>query len=270
MLTLLLSLLAMAGFWVGFHYGLQWGAWGVVLSILLGSGLFMGGMYLIRRRITAIMAAIQARITERNNSLMRKYQQLGSRPGGNVKQLMDQARRDQDAILSEALEATQKMEPYAKWSLLLDRQINAIRLQFLYQLRRFDEVDRILPKTLFADPVLCCMKMCRQYKRGEDAALKKSYDKYRKKYKFDATLIYATYAWMLLRKKQKDEARQVLLDGKKATENEILEKNWEHVTNDRLNQFSNAELGESWYALLLEEPKQPKPRVQRQVQRRRF
>jgi hypothetical protein len=268
MLTLLLSLLAMVGFWVGFHYGLQWGAWGVVLSIFLGSAMFMGGMYLIRRRITAIMAAIQARITERNNTLMRKYQQLGNRNGGNVKQLMDQARRDQDAILTEALESTRKMDPYAKWSLLLDRQINAIRLQFLYQLRRFEEVDRILPKTLFADPVLCCMKMCRQYKRGEDAALQKSYDKYRKKYKFDATLIYATYAWMLLRKKQKDQARQVLMDGKKATENEILEKNWEHVTNDRLNQFSNAELGESWYALLLEEPKQPK--VQRQVQRRRF
>lgn len=268
MLTLLLSLLAMVGFWVGFHFGLQWRAWGVVLSIFLGSAMFMGGMYLIRRRITAIMTAIQARITERNNTLMRKYQQLGNRNGGNVKQLMDQARRDQDAILTEALESTRKMDPYAKWSLLLDRQINAIRLQFLYQLRRFEEVDRILPKTLFADPVLCCMKMCRQYKRGEDAALQKSYDKYRKKYKFDATLIYATYAWMLLRKKQKDQARQVLMDGKKATENEILEKNWEHVTNDRLNQFSNAELGESWYALLLEEPKQPK--VQRQVQRRRF
>jgi hypothetical protein len=106
------------------------------------------------------------------------------------------------------------------------------------------------------------MKMCREYQRGEEAALQKTYDKYRKKFKVNATLIYATYAWMLLRKKQTEKARQVLLDGKKATENEILEKNWEHVTNDRLSQFSNAGLGESWYALFLEEPKQPKPRTQ--------
>ena len=72
------------------------------------------------------------------------------------------------------------------------------------------------------DPLLCCMKMCREYQRGEDAALQKTYNKYRKKFKVEAAIIYSTYAWMLLRKKQVDQARQVLLDGKKATEDEIL------------------------------------------------
>jgi len=269
MLTLLLSLLGMVGLWAGLHYGVHLGAWSVVLSMLLGIGAYIGTMLLIRRRIGALMAAIQARITDKNAALMRKYQHLGSR-GGDARRLMDLARRDQEAILSEALDSTRRMEPYCRWTLLLDRQINAIRVQFLYQLRKFEEVDRLLPKTMFTDPVLCCMKMCRQYKHGEAEALQKTYDKYRKKFKFDATLIYATYAWMLLRKKEVERARQVLLDGKKATENEILEKNWEHVTNDRLSQFSNAGLGESWYALLLEEPKQPKQRVQRVQGRPRY
>ena len=262
MLTLLLSLLGMVGLWAGLHYGAHMGPWGVVLSMFLGVGAYIGAALLIRRKITALMAGIQARITDRNNALMRKYQHLGSR-GGDAKRLMDLARKDQDAILSEALDATSRMDPYCRWSLLLDRQINAVRVQFLYQLRRFEEVDALLPKTLFTEPVMCCMKMCRQYRRGETEALQKTYDKYRKKFKFDATLIYATYAWMLLRKKEVDKARQVLLDGKKATENEVLEKNWEHVTNGRLGQFSNAALGEPWYALLLEEPKQPKPKMQR-------
>ena len=261
MLTLLLSLLVMAGLWAGLHFGAHWGVWSVVLAVLLGGGLYVGAMFLIRRRITALMTGIQARITDKNNALMRKYQHLGNR-GGDVKRLMGMARKDQEAILSEALDATRQMDPYARWSPLLDRQINAVRVQFLYQLRRFDEVDKLLPKALLTDPVLSCMKMCREYQRGEEAALQKTYDKYRKKFKVNATLIYATYAWMLLRKKQTEKARQVLLDGKKATENEILEKNWEHVTNDRLSQFSNAGLGESWYALFLEEPKQPKPRTQ--------
>ena len=263
MLTLILSLLVMAGFWVGLHYGIGMGAWGVVLSVISGIGIYVGAMFLIRRRVTAVMAGIQARITERNNVLMRKYQQLGSR-GGNAKWLMDQARKEQNVVLSEAFDATSRMEPYCKWSLLLDWQINAIRVQFLYQLRKFEEVDRILPKTIMADPILCCMKMCRQYQRGEEAGLEKTYNKYRKKFKYDATIIYATYAWMLLRKKQTDKARQVLLDGKTATENEVLEKNWEHLANDKPSHFSNSGLGESWYALLLEEPKQPKQRVQRQ------
>lgn len=262
MLTLLLSLLTMVGLWAGLHYGTHMGAWGVILSVFVGVGIYVGITLLIRRKITALMTAIQARITERNSGLMRKYQHLGSR-GGDARRLMDLARRDQDVILTEALEATRRMEPFCRWSLLLDRQINAIRVQFLYQLRKFEEVDALLPKTLIADPVLACMKMCRLYRRGDEVALEKAYKKYRKKIGFDATLVYATYAWMLLRRKQVDKARQVLLDGKKATENDILEQNWEHVTNNRLGQFSNAGLGESWYALMLEEPKQPKPRMQR-------
>jgi hypothetical protein len=262
MLTLMLSLLVMAGCWVGLHYGAGMGAWGVVLSVLLGIGAYIGAMLFIRRRIGSLMAAIQARITEKNNVLLRKYQQLGSR-GGNVKWLMDQARKEQNVVLAAALDSTRKMDVYCKWSLMLDWQINAIRLQFLYQLRKFDEVDRLLPRTLLADPILCCMKMCRQYQRGEDVELEKTYNKYRKKFKYDATLIYATYAWMLLRKKQLEKARQVLLDGKTATENEVLEKNWEHLSNNKPSHFSNSGLGESWYTLLLEEPKQPKQRVQR-------
>jgi len=260
MLTLILSLLSMTGLWLGLYYGAHWHAWSIPLAVTLGLGIHFGVMFWIRKRIGVLMTAIQARITARNNALMHKYQQLGQR-GGNAKQLMDQARKDQDVILNEAFAATSQMEPYCRWALLLDRQINAIRVQFLYALRRFDEVDKLLPKTMIAEPVMCCMKMCRQYQHGEETALEKTYNKYRKKFKFDATLIYATYAWMLIRKKQFEKARQVLLDGKKATENEILEKNWEHLTNDKPNLVSNSGLGEAWYALLLEEPKQPKQKM---------
>ena len=266
MLTLLLSLLCMVGVWAGLHYGAHWGGWSVVVAVLCGLGMQVGSTLWIRRRITALMTAIQARITERTNVLKRKYEQLASR-GGGMKWIMDQARKDQDAMLIEALESTRKMEPYCRWSLLLDRQINAIRLQFLYQLKRFEEVDTLLPKTMLGDPVLVCMKMCRQYKLGQEADLRKTYDKYRKKFKQDSTLIYATYSWILIRRKQLDEALKVLVDGKAATDDEVLEANWEHVANSRLGQFSNAGLGESWYALLLEEPKQPKPTMVRQQAR---
>jgi len=265
MLTLLLSLLVMIGLSMGFRWGLHWAnGWSATLAVLSGIGFQIGASLFIRKKITALMTAIQARITERTNALKRKYEQLGSR-GGNIRFLMDQARRDQDAMMTEALESTRKMDPYCKWSLLLDRQINAIRLQFLYQLKKFEEVDRLLPKAMMGDPVLVCMKMCRQYKLGQEVELKKTYEKARKKFKNDATLIYATYAWMLLRKKQTEAALKVLVDGKTATDDEVLEANWEHVANGRLGSFSNAGLGEAWYALLLEEPKQPKPTVVRQM-----
>lgn len=263
MLSLFLSLLVMVGVWVGFHYGLQMGnGWSVMLSILCGAGIYIGTMLLLRRKVGALMTGIQNRITSRNAILMRKYQQLGSR-GGDPRRLMDQARKEQEAILSEALEATRKIDPYCKWSPLLDRQISAIRVQFLYQSKKFDEVDRLLPKALLTEPVLVCMKMCRQYQRGDESGLEKTYNKYRKKFKLDSAIIYATYAWMLLKKKQVEKARQVLLDGKTATENDLLEKNWECLANEKPSHFSNAGFGETWYALYLEEPKIPKQRVER-------
>jgi len=263
MLTLLFSVLTMVGVWAELHFGLGWRAWGVVVAVLCGLGIQVAATLWIRRRITALMTAIQTRITEKTNSLKRKYEQLGSR-GGNVKWLMDQARKDQDAMITEALESSRKMDPYCKWSLLLDRQVNAIRVQFFFQLKKFEEVDRLLPKTMLGDPILACMKMCRQYKLGQESELQKTYDKLRKKFKQDSALIYATYSWMLIRKKQPEAALKVLVDGKAATDDETLEANWEHVANGRLGQFSNAAFGESWYALLLEEPKQPKPTVIRQ------
>lgn len=262
MLTLLASLLVMGIVWAGLHFGAQLGGWAVTLAVLAGVGVYVAIALVVRRKVGTIMTAMQTRITDRNKAVINKYQQIASR-GGNAKYLMDQIRKEQDVIISEALETTRRIDGYCRWSPLLDRQVNALRVQFLYQLKRYNEVDKLLPKALLTEPVLSCMKMCREYQRGEEAALEKTYNRARKRFRANATLVYATYAWMLLKKKQFDKARQVLADGKKATEDETLERNWEHLTNDRPNQFSNADLGEMWYVLQLEEPKQPKPRVER-------
>lgn len=264
MLTLLLAVVIMVGVWAGLHFGSHMGGWSIGVAILVGIGFLAAVSFWIRKRVEALVNGIQTRITERGQAVRRKYEQRGGY-GGNVRYLMDQARRDQDAILAEALESTGKLDPYRRWSLLLGRQINALRVQFFFQMKKFDEVDRLLPKAMLANALLSCMKMCRQFQRGEDEALHRTYEVYRKRFKYDAALVYATYAWMLVRRKKIDEAIKVLLDGKKATEDETLERNWECLVNGKIGQFSNAGLGEPWYALLLEEPKQPKPTVVRQM-----
>jgi len=50
---------------------------------------------------------------------------------------------------------------------------------------------------------------------------------------------------------------------KDETENEVLRSNWEHLANGRVRRFSNAGLGEQWYALMLETPKPVKVRQRR-------
>jgi hypothetical protein len=44
-------------------------------------------------------------------------------------------------------------------------------------------------------------------------------------------------------------------------ENATIKQNLEHLANNRINQFTNAGLGDEWYALHLE---QPKVKTQRQ------
>ena len=70
------------------------------------------------------------------------------------------------------------------------------------------------------------------------------------------------YAWILLKQGRNEEALKVLVDAKKKTSDETLIRNWEALANGRPKQFSNAGLGDMWYALGLEEPKMP--RVQQQ------
>jgi hypothetical protein len=47
----------------------------------------------------------------------------------------------------------------------------------------------------------------------------------------------------------------VLIEACEKMENETIKRNREHLANNRVGHFSNAGLGDQWYALHLEEPK---------------
>ena len=74
-------------------------------------------------------------------------------------------------------------------------------------------------------------------------------------------LLYALYAWILVQNQDIDGAHKVLIEAGEKMENETLKRNREHLANNRIGQFSNAGLGDEWYALHLE---QPKIKMQRQ------
>jgi hypothetical protein len=74
-------------------------------------------------------------------------------------------------------------------------------------------------------------------------------------------ILTALYAWMLVQKGDVAAAHKVLIRACEKAENETLKRNRDHLANTRVGQFSNAGLGDEWYALGLEEPK---VRTQRQ------
>jgi hypothetical protein len=114
------------------------------------------------------------------------------------------------------------------------------------------------------DPVTLAMKMARQYQNRDMDALKKAFKKGVKRFKDEkGVLIYALYTWILVQEERIDDAVAILDDAKEKTEDETLRTNWEHLANGRVRRFSNAGLGEQWYALHLEAPKPVKVRQQR-------
>jgi len=213
----------------------------------------------INEKLSALMLEIQQKIQGMQNRMMH-------RPTGSPKQMMQILEREQQAGLDRMIEALDLFKPLYKWSFLMKRQVNTMRMVFLFQQKKFDEVDALLPKCLVLDAQSMTIKLVRMYKNN-DPKLDKYFKTRARRFKGDNAVIpYATYSWILVKQNRVEDAIKALTDARKQTSNEVLEKNRELLLNGKVKQFSNAPLAEAWYTLMLEEPKMP--RIQQNVRYR--
>lgn len=221
--------------------------------------------WIVRKRVTKIQEALQEVLTNGQKQMNRKIQLFQSRPGGNIKQIQRQLEGDQKALITEALRFIDRFEPFKKWNLLMGRQIATMRMQFLYQLKDFEAVDRLLAsKGLFKgpmmmEPITIAMKMARQYQNGDPDGLEKTFKRHIKWMRGGrGTLLYGLMSWVYMQQGESEKARMLLVKAKEITSDETLARNWELLANNKDKQFSNAGLGEEWYGLYLEAPPMPK------------
>ena len=237
----------------------------VFYSIAGFVGTFFLVGFLVRKKMSKVQREFQQSMQAAQGRMQRKVQMFQNKPGGNVKQMQRQLEMDQKAMCQSGLEFTKRLEPFRKWSLLTGRQIATMRLQFYYQLKEFARVDEILATCGFLrgpmmiDPMTAAMRMARCY-RNDDLAGAERVFKRRIRWTWGdrGTLLYGLMSWIYVQVSEPDEARRVLLKAKKATGDDTLTRNWEHLANDRIKKFSNAGLGDQWYSLYLENPPQPK------------
>ncbi len=179
--------------------------------------------------------------------------------------MMQVLEKEQDDGIRKAIEACDWFQPFFKWNLILKRQTNTMKMAFYYQLKEFDKVDELLPQCLLMDSQSTAMKLARMYKR-KDPGLDKFFRKKCSGTKGqNAVLLFSLYAWILVKQDRIADALKVLVDARKKTDNEVINSNWEHLVNNRNKHFSNSGLGETWYALALEEMKTPKVKQQHQM-----
>jgi hypothetical protein len=221
--------------------------------------------FLVRKRIAKVQNELQGIMMDGQKRMQRKIQQFQTKPGGNIKLMQRTIEADQKVIYKQGLDFIPRLESFKKWSLLMGRQIATMRMQFLYQLKEFAQVDEILATgglfkgPMMMEPITVAMKIARQYKNKDVAGAEKTFKRRIKWFRGDrGTLLYGIMSWIFVKEGEVEKARQLLNKAKDATENETFSQNWIKLSNDKVKSFSNAGLGEEWYGLYLENPPQPK------------
>ncbi|MDD3119108.1 MAG: hypothetical protein PHQ27_08025 [Victivallales bacterium] len=264
MLTIIIAVTA--GIGVGAASAHYWGPyWGIgfgmvtimVLQLLIGLW--------VRRKINAINGGIQNVLQEAQKHIGRKVRLLQQKPQGNAKTMQKLLEKDQEGYLRQVLVQVETMAPMCRWNIMLRKQMNTMKMIYNYQLRDFKKVDELMPKVMFFDPRAVAMKLARMYK-NDMPGMDKFFRKKIRKFKDDnAVLIYAVYSWILMKRDRQDEATKVLIEAKNKTSNPVITANWEALVNGMPKKFSNAGLGDEWYALFLEEPKLRQQRMNKSM-----
>lgn len=261
MLTLVLGVLG--GLLVGTvaqvslgHVG--WAVFGFILgffSTTISINLWM------RKKLEAVFRDVQKQVEEGQDQLRRKINMLQAKNAGGGKGFLRRVEKEQAAGILQAISGLDRVKPFQKWNFLAEKQANTLRAQLYYQIRDYEKADACFDHCLIMDPLTLAMKIARQHAKGNTAQVEKLFKKGIKQYKDEkGTILYALYSWILVQANRSDDALALLSQAKDKTEDATLRINWEHLANGRARHFSNAGLGDQWYALHLEEPKAVKTR----------
>jgi hypothetical protein len=254
MLTIIIAILIGCGVAWGSYY--EWGwAWAVVNGAFITIVVqLVVGLY-IRKQVGRVHGKIQAVMQDKQVKLNRMANQFMRRPVGGIKTMQQIMEKEQSGGVRQALEMTRELEKWFRWNILLEKQINTMRMMFHYQLKEFSKVDALMPRCLMFDARAVAMKIARMYKNGDEKFMQFFKKKVKRAKGDDAALLYSLCAWILVKQNKLDDALNLLIEAKKKTEHENIIHNWELLANGKAKQFSNAALGDIWYALHLEEQK---------------
>jgi len=258
MLTVVLAVLV--GLSTGF--GLACGdvlgyGWSSFFGVLAFGVVQFGSGIVLQKKVKAAMESVQMVLVEGQKKLQAKTARWQMRPPGSIKDAQNEIARDQREFVMEALRRVETLNRFKLWVPLMGRQMATAQFQLRWMIKDFKAVDELMPKALFMDPVSISMKMARMYMTNVPTdSIAKVYAKGSARLKYNQNvLLAATWSWILFKRGDVDGAFKALNAALKNSDNETLKANRDHLANNRLAHFSNAGLGDQWYALMLEEPK---------------
>ncbi|MBP5791868.1 MAG: hypothetical protein J6W80_06415 [Kiritimatiellae bacterium] len=274
MITVTLATVAGLGVYCVCFYA---GDFGRGWSVALGTGAFLAVQIFfslaMRKRVMAEMGKVQRILETGQKALQAKTARWQFRPPGSMQQAQNEIARDTKVFVKEAIAAVDSLKKFKIWVPMIEKQMATARLQLEWMIKDFDAVDADMKKAIVADGTMAAMFVARAHMRGEGLdAIRKTYSKYSKRLKYNENaLIAGAWSWILVKKglSEKDaaaskalydEAFKVLTEALKNSDNPQLKANHVSLMNNRPGHFTNSGLGDRWYSLWLEEPKNRAPR----------
>lgn len=258
MLTVALAVLAGLSVGLGLSLGDVLGyGWSTFFGVLAFGAVQFGAGYFLQKKVKVVMESVQTALVEGQKRLQAKTARWQIRPPGSMKDAQREIERDQREFVQEALRRVEPLNRFRLWVPLMGRQIATAQFQLHWMLKDFKEVDELMPKALFVDPISTAMKVARMYMTDVPTAeIEKVYAKGVARAKYNQNVVLAAaWSWILVKRGDVDGAFKALNAALKKSDNATLKANRDHLANNRVAHFSNSGLGDQWYALLLEEPK---------------
>ena len=176
MLSILIALLIGGGIGSAIGFDLQSTPWGITCGI---AGYVITQIIIsliLRKKINAVQAGIQTEMNADRERINRQLTLFQQRQPGNMNGLKQLADRLQGEVSQKLLSATDRFKVFYPWSPMLYKQINAMKVQLYFQVKNYDEVDRLLPKSMLIDPLSLSIKLGRMFK-NEDKDFDSFYNK---------------------------------------------------------------------------------------------
>lgn len=238
--------------------------WSIFLGLMVFLGITISINLVLKKKIGEVMLGLQMMLTEGQKSIQNRVNQFQSRPNGDPKRFMAEIEKKQHDLILQAIEYTKNFERFRNWTPLFGKQINTTRMQFYYQLQDFAMVDKLLPKCFYMEQMTCSMRIARMYKNEAPISeIEKQFKKLSLRLRRGKSyLLYSLMAWIYVQKEMLDKAHITLVEGCKVGSHDTMKRNLERLANNRIREFSNAGLGDEWYALFLETPKMQVKRQQ--------
>ncbi len=253
--------------WCGLYFGDVLGyGWSTFVAVLSFIGSQVAIVLHFQKKVKAAMGEVQGIMTAGQKRLQAKVQRWQMNPPGSVQAAQAEMMRDTKVFVKDAIAATEGLRKYEGWVPMMKKQIATAQLQLHWMVKEFDKVDKLMPLALMFDPQMAAIKMARMQMKDEPIEeIGKVYAKAVKRVRYNQNVLPAAlYSWILVKRGDSDGAFKVLTEALKNSDDPVLKQNHEHLMNNRAKNFSNANLGDKWYALLLEEPKVYRPRQRMQ------